>query len=261
MNLLNQVAVVTGASGGIGSAICRALAAEGASLVLHYHTRREECLALERQLRATHRHPGQDFCLHQANLLEESSAIRVIDAAIDRFSRLDILINNAGWSKAIPAHQLEQLDEQVLTNTLALKIHAPLYLIRAAEPFLKKSPAGQIINITSVAGIAARGSSIIYAAANAALSSLTRSLARSLAPTVRVNAVAPGFVETGFVWPADGSVKANVSRNNHIGRSVEADEVAEVVRFLACAAPSITGEEIAIDGGIGRLGKKDHPQP
>jgi 3-oxoacyl-[acyl-carrier protein] reductase len=166
------------------------------------------------------------------------------------------LVNNAGWSKHVPADQLGELDDDLMHRTIGLKIQAPLYLVRACEQLLKQSGRGQIINITSVAGIASRGSSIVYAAANSALSTLTKSLARSLAPQVRVNAVAPGFVETGFVWPKDGKAKNHVSTQNYIGRCVEAEEVAKLVRFLVCDSPSITGEEIAIDGGIGRLGKR-----
>jgi 3-oxoacyl-[acyl-carrier protein] reductase len=180
----------------------------------------------------------------------------MVSEAMAHFSRLDILVNNAGSSRHVPPNQLDDLDEQLFELTVGLKIQAPIYLARACREQLAASGNGQIINITSVAGIAARGSSIVYAAANAALSSLTQSLARALAPAIRVNAIAPGFVETGFVWPKDGKVKAYVAQQNYIGRTVEAEEVAEVVRFLACDAPAITGEEIAIDGGIGRLGKK-----
>jgi 3-oxoacyl-[acyl-carrier protein] reductase len=259
MKLKNQVALVTGASGGIGSAICRVLAEEGASIMLHTHKRIEHCNALESELMDSRCHGGQSFFTQQADLLYESEALRLVKGALARFSRLDILINNAGWSKAVAASDLSGLDDQLIEHTLRLKINAPLYLIRSAEPFLSASPAGQIINITSVAGIASRGSSIVHAAANAALSSLTRSLARSLAPRVRVNAVAPGFVDTGFVWPAGGPAKAHVSSHNYIGRTVEPEDVAEAVRFLACSASSVTGEELAIDGGIGRLGKNDKP--
>ena len=94
-----------------------------------------------------------------------------------------------------------------------------------------------------------------YAAANAALSNLSRSLARALAPEIRVNAVAPGFVETGFVWPADGTMRLHVAGRNHIGRTIEPEEVAAAVRFL-CEAAGITGEEIVVDGGIARLGTR-----
>ena len=254
--LTNQVALVTGASGEIGHAICRQLAAEGASLILHCHHRPERAQSLLHSLGQNRTHPYQHHIVLQADLTQENEVKQLVKRGADHFERLDILINNAGWTRVVKAENLDELDESLIEKTLRLKIHAPIYLIRAARPYLESSGQGQVINITSVAGIAARGSSIIYSAANAALSNLTRSLARALAPKIRINAVAPGFVETGFAWPKDGQVKAHVAQRNHIGRTIEAEEVANVVRFLVCDAPAITGEEIAIDGGIARLGAR-----
>lgn len=251
-----QVALVTGASGGIGAAICRALAREGASLVIHYFSGADRALALARELddapvSATQRH----LPLH-ADLRDEARVRSLVQEARDFFGRLDLLVNNAGWTRVVKADDLDSLDDELIARTLQMKLHVPIYLARAARPHLQASGRGQIINITSVAGIAASGSSIVYAAANAALANLTRSMARALAPAIRVNAVAPGFVETGFAWRKDGRTRAHVAQRNHIGRTVEPEEVAAVVRFLACDAPAITGEEIAIDGGIGRLGAR-----
>jgi len=254
MKLKNLVALVTGASGGIGSAICGALAREGASIAVHYHSREANAVRLVEELYGGKHFSGQQFIPLAANLLDETETADLVARTVDAFGRLDILINNAGWTRVVPAHDLDGLDDELISKTVRMKIDAPLYLVRTARPHLEKSGAGQVVNITSVAGIAAKGSSIVYAASNAALASLTRSLARALAPNIRVNAVAPGYVETGFAWPKDGKVKAHVAQRNHIARAVEAEEVAEVVRFLVCDAPGITGEEIAIDGGIGRLG-------
>ncbi|MFC4991537.1 SDR family NAD(P)-dependent oxidoreductase [Rubritalea tangerina] len=254
MKLQGKVALVTGASGGIGSAICHALAEDGASIILHYHSRKDQCLHTVKQLELQKTSESQKFIALPADLLDESQVQSLVANGIKHFSQLDILVNNAGWSRFVPAQDLDALDDSLIQRTMGLKVQAPLYLLRACRNALASSPSGQVINITSVAGIASRGSSSIYAAANAALSTLTKSWARSLAPSIRVNAVAPGFVETGFVWPKDGKVKEYVSKQNHIGRSVDASEVAELVRFLCCHASAITGEEIAIDGGIGRLG-------
>ncbi|RDE52121.1 MAG: SDR family NAD(P)-dependent oxidoreductase [Candidatus Accumulibacter meliphilus] len=254
MKLAGQVALITGASGGIGSAICRALAREGASLALHYCSREANAVKLAEQLQSSKRLASQQFVPIAADLLDNAAACDLVARSVEAFGRLDIIVNNAGWTRVVQADDIEGLDNEMISKTVRMKIDVPLCLLRAARPHLEQSGAGQLINITSVAGIAAKGSSIVYAAANAALSNLTRSLARALAPKIRVNAVAPGFVETGFAWPKDGKVKAHVAQRNHIARTVEADEVAEVVRFLVCDAPAITGEEIAIDGGIGRLG-------
>lgn len=254
MKLAGQVALVTGASGGIGSAICLALAREGASLAVHYRSGEANAIRLAEQLQSSKYLASQQFTPLAADLLDNAAACDLVAKTVQALGRLDIVVNNAGWTRVVQAHDLDGLDDELISRTVRMKIDAPLYLVRAARPHLEQSGAGQVINITSVAGIAAKGSSIVYAAANAALSNLTRSLARALAPKIRVNAVAPGFVETGFAWPRDGKVKSHVAQRNHIGRTVEAEEVAKVVCFLACDAPAITGEEIAIDGGIGRLG-------
>lgn len=254
MKLNKQVVLVTGASGDIGAAICRVLSAEGASLILHYHSREYRAQELAKELRKASISQTQEYLVLQADLSKNSEVSTLVAKSLAFFERLDLLINNAGWTQVVKDDDLNGLDNELVNKTLQMKIHAPLYLARAARPYLEESKHGQIINITSVAGVAAKGSSIIYAAANAALANLTRSLARALAPKIRVNAVAPGFVETGFAWPKDGKVKAYVAQRNHIARTVEAEEVALVVRFLACDAAAITGEEIVVDGGIGRLG-------
>ena len=256
MKLNKQVALVTGASGDIGAAICHALASQGASLILHYHSRPERAQKLAEDLRNKYPPPAQKFLVLGADLGKDSKAIELVTKSLEFFGRLDILINNSGWTKVVRADDLDSLDEELLTKTLQMKIHAPVYLTRATRQYLEASGQGQIINITSVAGVAAKGSSIIYAAANAALANLTRSLARALAPNIRVNAVAPGFVDTGFAFPKDGKTRAYVATRNHIARTVEAEEIAKVVCFLACDATAITGEEIVIDGGIGRLGTR-----
>lgn len=251
MTLKNSVALVTGAPGGIGSAICRALASAGASIAIHYATRRDQALALQAELQQQ-----VQAEIFQADLTSRDQAGRLVQAVADCFGGLDILVNNAGWTRVVAPHDLGGLTDELMDRTLRLKVHAPLYLVQAAQDLLARSGRGSIVNVTSVAGIAARGSSMVYAAANAALSTLTRSLARSLAPRIRVNAVAPGYVETGFAFPADGETARRVAQHNHLGRCASPQEIAAVVRFLCTEGLTITGEEIAVDAGIGRLGKK-----
>ncbi|HEY9841456.1 MAG: SDR family NAD(P)-dependent oxidoreductase [Candidatus Sericytochromatia bacterium] len=244
--LTGKVALITGGSGGIGSAICRELAQAGAQIAIHCFQRRDEAAALTQEL--------PEAIFFQADLLQPDTAPQLMAACLGHFGRLDILVNNAGWTRAVPEQDLEALDAELMEKTLRLKLHVPLELVRAGRLHLQHS-RGCVVNITSVAGIAARGNSIIYSAANAGLANLTRSLARALAPEIRVNAVAPGFVDTGFAWPVDGSQRAHVAGRNHIGRTIEPAEVAAAVRFL-CESPGITGEEIAVDGGIARLGTR-----
>jgi 3-oxoacyl-[acyl-carrier protein] reductase len=253
VRLRGMSALVTGGSGGLGAAIARALSAEGARVAVHYCSRRAEAEALARALS---RDGGAGAVALRADLMLDGEARALVAQVAEQLGGLDVLVNGAGWTRAVAPQELEQLDEELLERTLRLKVHAPLSLVRAARPHLERTGAGCVVNVTSVAGLAARGSSLVYAAANAALSNLTRSLARTLAPRVRVNAVAPGYVDTGFAYPVGGEMAEAVTRHNHCGRLVTPEEVAAAVRFLCVEAPSITGEELVIDGGIGRLGPR-----
>ena len=243
---------MTGGSGGIGSALCRMFARNGANVVIHYNESAKTAHSLANELNSN----DISARVVQADLTRETEARSMINRAVEDFGQIDYLVNNAGWTRVVPADTLSDLDDATIDKIIRLKVHAPLYCIRAAREYLSNSSAGSVVNITSVAGIAARGSNHIYAAANSALSALTRSLARSLAPMIRVNAVAPGFVNTGFAWPADGKMADLVSKNNYIDRVVDPDEVAAVVKLLCLDSLAVTGEEVCVDGGIGRLGKK-----
>lgn len=248
-----RVALITGASGGMGQAIARRLHHEGLRVAVHYHQAQEKAQHLVEELSVN------NAAKFQADLRQETEVKAMIASCVRHFGRLDILINNAGWTRYVPDHELEGLDNDLVQRTLELKVHAPLYCIRAARPYLAAHGTGSVVNITSVAGLAAKGSSIIYAAANAALSNLTRSMARALAPDIRVNAVAPGFVSTGWLWTQDPKAQQRVAENNYIQRVITPEEVAAAVYFLCAESPGITGEELVIDGGIGRLGVKPRP--
>ena len=246
------VALVTGGAGGIGSAISRMFGANGVDVLIHFNQSAGAADELATELREI----GCRAEIVQADLLADTGAQLLVDECVEHYGRLDHLVNNAGWTQAVPEYDLAALDDRLIERTVRLKVHAPLYCIRAAQPLLASSPGASIVNITSVSGIIARGSNHIYAAANAALSALTRSLARSLAPEVRVNAVAPGFVNTGFAWAVSGDMADRVADNNYIGRAVQPEEVAAVVKLLCLDSQAITGEEIVVDGGIARLGKR-----
>lgn len=243
------VALVTGGSGGVGEAISRRLADIGYRVVVHYNTRSDKATALAKSL------PNHAIAI-QSDLLSEGGPAALIGQIERDFGRLDVLVNNAGWTQVIAADDLAALSPQLCNHIMTLKVNAPIQLIQAAKDMLQQANPGHILNITSVAGIAAKGSNIIYAAANAALSTLTKSLARSLAPSIRVNAIAPGFMNTGFAWPIDGNAESHVQKQGYIDRVITPEDVADVAVFLLSSGHAITGEEIAVDGGIGRLGVK-----
>ena len=145
------------------------------------------------------------------------------------------------------------MSEDILESTWSVIVKAPIYCTRAAVPHLKAHGAGAVINITSSAAYTAMGSSVIYCAAKAALASITKSLARALAPEIRVNAIAPGFVDTGFVnWSPE--VLEHLKRKTRLGRPVVAEDIAEAAVYLAADAHATTGQTILVDGGVVALG-------
>lgn len=251
MKLAGQVAVVTGGGTGIGRSCCLGLAREGAKVAVNYSRRQQQA---EETVRAIEDLGGEAFSI-RADVSQDVEARALIEQAVERWGRLDILINNAGWTKRTPHSELELLSEEIINHTLAVNTKGPLYCCRAAIPHMQKQGAGYIVNVTSVAGFLGVGSSIIYAGSKAALSTITKSLARAFAPTIRVNAVAPGFVDTGFAdWSPEFIQQA--TKESHLGRLVTTEDVAATILFLVTDGRGLTGEEILVDGGMVTLGNR-----
>ena len=251
MRLENRVAVVTGGSRGMGRACCIALAQEGVSVIVNYNQSKAEADEVVVIIQST----GGKALAVQADVSQDSEARMLIQSAVENFGRLDILVNNAGWTKRTPHKELELLSDEIIEKTLAINTKAPLYCIRAAIPLMQKNgdEGGSIVNITSVAGRMGGGSSIIYGGSKAALTVMTKSLARAFAPNIRINAVAPGMVDTGFGdWPR-ADVEGAKDRG-HINRLVTVEDVAKMVLFLVTDGNALTGEELVVDGGILTLG-------
>lgn len=249
MKLKDRVAVVTGGAKGIGRAICLAFAKEGAAIAVNYSQSERDAQTLAREIQAN---GGRSIAI-RADVRQDAEARALMDAVAERFGRLDILVNNAGYTKRTPHHELESLTDDLIERTLATNLKGALYCARAAIPHMQKNRGGSIVNITSVAGIMGTGSSIIYCSSKAGLSVMTKCLARAFAPDIRVNAIAPGFVDTGFVdWPA--AMIESVKKRNHIARTVEAEEIAAAALYLVADGIALTGQEIVIDGGVIALG-------
>ena len=252
MKLEGKVAVVTGGGKGIGRATSLALAKEGAAVAVNYSRSQAEAEAVVKDITAA---GGQAIAV-QADVSRDDGARALIDAAVGHFGRLDILVNNAGWTRRTPHEQMDLLTEELLDRTINTNMKGPLYCTRAAIPHMQKAGAGSVVNITSVAGHTANGSSVIYCGSKAALLSMTRALARAFAPTIRFNAVAPGFVDTGFVVPAGGDAAANAAKRVHSQRIVAPEDIAAAVLYFCTDGNILTAEEIIVDGGIVRLGMK-----
>jgi 3-oxoacyl-[acyl-carrier protein] reductase len=252
MKLEGKVAIVTGGGKGIGRAACLALAKEGAAVVVNYSRSQAEADAV---VKAITEAGGQAIAV-RADVSQDAGARALVEAAVQRFGRLDILVNNAGWTRRTPHNQMELLTEELLDRTIDTNMKGPLYCTRAAVPHMQRAGAGSVVNITSVAGHTANGSSVIYCGSKAALLAMTRALARAFAPTIRFNAVAPGFVDTGFVMPPGGEAAAGAAKRVHTSRIVAPEDIAAAVLFLCTDGAMLTAEEIVVDGGIVRLGMK-----
>jgi pteridine reductase len=237
-----KVVLITGGAKRVGAAICRRLHADGASLMLHYRASAGEARLLQAELNHAR---ADSVALIQADLLDLKALPTIVEQTVQRFGRLDALVNNASSFYATPVGEITAAhwDDLVGTN-----LRAPLFVAQAAAPLLRKTQ-GAIVNITDIHAERPLKSYVVYSIAKAGLVALTRSLARELAPEVRVNAVAPGPI----LWPDDGSFD-EVSRQRIISHTLlkregTPDDIAKAVRFLLVDAAYTTGETINVDGG------------
>ena len=249
MKLKDKAVLVTGGGTGIGRALCLRFAREGAAVTVNYSKSKNQADDLVSEIEDT----GGRAKAVQADVSNDRQARQLVESSVEHFGRLDLLINNAGWTRFIPHHELEELSEEVLEKTWGVTVKGSIYCIRAAVPHLKAVGEASIINTTSIAAYTARGSSLIYVAAKAALAGITKALARALAPEIRVNAIAPGFIDTGFVnWTPE--VLNELQKPTRLGRRIAPEDVADAVIYLATEAKSTTGQTILVDAGAAALG-------
>jgi len=241
MPLAGQAVLVTGAARRVGAAIARKLHGAGANVLLHYRTSTGEAESLARELNGARPQSARTL---QADLLDVNQLAPLIDAAVGAFGRLDILVNNASTFYPTPMGSISVHDWDDLMGT---NVKAPFFLSQAAAAALRNS-AGLIINLVDIHGSRPLKQFAVYCTAKAALAMLTRSLARELAPEVRVNGIAPGPI----LWPEDApdaELKAKIISRTLLQRQGSPDDVARTALFLAADAPYITGQILAVDGG------------
>ena len=234
-----RVVAVTGSSSGIGAATARAFADAGASVLVNSARSVAEGEAVAASL--------PDAFYVQGDITDAGVPERLVAAALDRWGRLDTLVNNAGTTALIPHHDLEAASVDVWRRIFEVNVFGTWAMSVAAMPALREAH-GSIVNVASVAGVRPTGSSVPYAASKAALNHMTVLLAKVVGPEVRVNAVAPGLVDTP--WTEDWEVVRDVVRQvAPLKRSGQPEDVAEVVLALAQAA-YVTGQVVVIDGGL-----------
>lgn len=241
MSLVGKFALVTGAARRIGASIAETLHSSGMGVAIHYRASAAEASDLQDRLNAARPHSARIF---QADLIEEGGPARLIDEVIDWSGSLDVLVNNA--STFYPT-ALGEINESAWSDLIGSNLKAPLFVAQAAAPHLRKVH-GNIINIVDIHAYRPLRDHHVYGAAKAGLVMLTRSLARDLAPVVRVNGVAPGAI----AWPEGGideDVQQIILGQIPLGRTGEPADIAKAVLFFVRDATYATGQIIAIDGG------------
>ncbi|MGF1704026.1 SDR family oxidoreductase [Photobacterium makurazakiensis] len=239
---MSKLALVTGGSGGIGAAICQQLAQQGYQVLLTYHSNGEAASSVLDSL------AGDGHQSYQLNV-SDSENIESLAASISRDNLgLDLLVNCAGTTQFVAHENLSGLDDELFDRIFQVNVRAPFAMVRAFQPMLKKKQ-GCVVNITSIAAQTAMGSNIAYCASKAAMENMTRSLARALAPEVRVMAVAPGLVDTEFVKGLDDAWRNQQEQSTPLKRLADASEVAKAVVVAAEQMTFSTGTTLAVDGG------------
>jgi 3-oxoacyl-[acyl-carrier protein] reductase len=261
MDLKGGVCIVTGSATGIGAACAIELASRGCRTVINYTKSEAEA----KETATACEEAGAEALLVRANVAEDADCRRMADAALEKWGRIDGLVNNAGTTKVAFDHsKLDALDARDFQNIYAVNVVGAFQMIRAVEPAMRRQGKGAIVNVSSIAAVTGIGTSVAYAASKGALNTMTLSLARVLGPQIRVNAVCPGFVETRWLAQAIGD-QYEVARARYAGASPlqktsTPSDVARTVVWLLEGADLVTGEFIIIDGGHHLAGASAKPR-
>jgi 3-oxoacyl-[acyl-carrier protein] reductase len=250
MNLKGKVALVTGSSVGVGRATAIGFAARGCSVVINYNRSRSEAEEAAEECRAR----GAETIVVQADVSVDAECRKLVTAAEDSFGHMDILVNNAGVTEFVAFHNLEGLTEDIWMKILRTNLLGAFFCSRAAVPAMQKAGEGAIVNVVSIAGFLGGGSSIAYSASKAAIINMTKCLARTLGPNIRVNGVAPGAIDTrwlrnGLGEPGFEALCDSLRDTTPLQVIATPEDIADAVIWLVEGARMVTGETIKLDGG------------
>jgi 3-oxoacyl-[acyl-carrier protein] reductase len=249
MDVRGKAAIVTGSATGMGRSTALMLAELGCNVVVNYS--RSEAEARDTAAEVEKR--GAEALLVQADVSSDVDCKRMVQAAVDRWGRLDVLVNNAGTTVFVPHRDLDALTDEAWDRIWAVNVKGAFYMSRAAAVPMRAAGQGAIVNVSSTAGVRGGGSSIPYAASKAALINLTVSMARVLAPEVRVNCVAPGFIDTR--WLAQGygerfeAMRENVRQSTPLRDAGQPEHMAQAVLSMITGMDWVTGQTVVVDGG------------
>lgn len=242
--LQGKVALVTGGSNGIGAATARLFADKGAQVVVGYHRGEKRAEALVTEL------SGGGHRAVQISLEDSATIDRATRHIREAYGRADILVNSAGFTRIVPAADLDGLSDEIMDAILTANVRGTFAVIRAMAPLLRESGDGVIVNVSSIAAFTSIGSSIAYCAAKAALDSMTMTLGRALGPQIRVLSVSPGPVATDFVPGRDRSALEKMAERTPLKAVVEPEDVAAAILACVTHLRKSTGTKIIVDGGM-----------
>lgn len=249
MELSGKSAIVTGSAVGVGRATALELAKRGANVVINYSRSEAEAKEAVAQVEAL----GVRALLVRADVSQDAEVRAMVAQAAEAFGSVDVLVNNAATTAFVNFADLEGMKEEHWDRLLAVNLKGPFFCSRAVAGPMKQVGQGAIVNVASIAGIRAVGSSIAYAASKAGLINMTVALARVLAPEVRVNCVAPGFIDTRWLREGLGEVyepaKQRTAQQTPLGHVASPEDVAQVILSLITGADFVTGQTIVVDGG------------
>lgn len=243
MEIKGKVALITGGGTGVGKGIALRLAKEGTNICINYAHSEKEAYETKSEIEAL----GVKCSIYKADVSKDDEDKAMIKSVLKDFGHIDILVNNAGKTHFVSHNDLEGMKSEYFDDIFALNVKGTFFMCRAAAEALKKSH-GVIINITSIAGLSGLGSSIAYSASKAAEISITKSLARVLAPEVRVIGVAPGIVLTRWVKGHEDHIE-KLAGETPLKRVAEPDDIAQTVYALIAHSDFVTGQNIVVDGG------------
>ena len=240
------VALITGSATGVGRASAVRFASHGYDVVINYSKSeaeaRETCALVKAQ--------GARSLLVQCDVSVEPQVLKMVAEIGDTWGRLDVLVNNAGCTYFVEHSQLDAMTEEKWDRILSVNLKGTFFVTRACTALLKASGRGAVVNVSSVAGISGIGSSIAYCASKGALNTMTKSLARVLAPEVRVNAVCPGPIDTRWLrdWKSKAEIQA-ATAEYPLPRASTPEDIADTIDYLARGTQMTTGQCVVVDGG------------
>lgn len=247
----HPVAIVTGGSRGVGAATAKMLFENGWNVLITCSSSIEDA----KQLAKDCANKNQEVFAFQADVSNDDECMATIDKAIEKWGRIDALINNAGTTKFVWDHSdLDSLDAEDFHYIYGVNVIGPFQMVKAAKEHLLKSTNPCVVNVSSIAGIRGIGSSVAYASSKGALNSMTLSMARNLGP-IRVNAVCPGFIEGEWLKKGMGiemyeGTKKHIQNTAPLGKTCSPESIAEVIMNLIEKSELITGQLITVDGGV-----------